>query len=156
LTGARMLRQERSHLLGRPFLFNVANSHAFLQHLSRCRLDPDDVISELELRRPGGQTLPVEIRSRVAMHGGRMLFRSAFSDLTERRRAEPERQALARREQKARQANEAKDRFLAVLGHELRNPLAAIAASASVLVDAEIPGELADAVERIRRNVSAE
>jgi signal transduction histidine kinase/ActR/RegA family two-component response regulator len=45
-----------------------------------------------------------------------------------------EREALREREQQAlRSADKAKDEFLAMLGHELRNPLSAITASAHVL-----------------------
>jgi signal transduction histidine kinase len=51
-----------------------------------------------------------------------------------------ERQALIEREQTAlREADRAKDAFLAMLGHELRNPLGAITTAAQVLKDAE-PG----------------
>jgi CheY-like chemotaxis protein len=54
-----------------------------------------------------------------------------------RKNAELERQALLEREQKARlmaeQQNSAKDQFLAMLGHELRNPLAPISTAAQLL-----------------------
>ena len=54
-----------------------------------------------------------------------------------RKNAERERQALLEREQKARvmaeQQNTAKDQFLAMLGHELRNPLAPISTAAQLL-----------------------
>lgn len=54
-----------------------------------------------------------------------------------RRHAEAERQALLEAEQKARQSaeaqNAAKDQFLAMLGHELRNPLAPISTAAQLL-----------------------
>jgi signal transduction histidine kinase len=54
-----------------------------------------------------------------------------------RRDAEVERQSLLQREQIARQfaeaQNRAKDQFLAMLGHELRNPLAPIANAAELL-----------------------
>lgn len=54
-----------------------------------------------------------------------------------RKNSERERQALLEREQRARiaaeQQNTAKDQFLAMLGHELRNPLAPISTAAQLL-----------------------
>jgi signal transduction histidine kinase len=59
----------------------------------------------------------------------------------ERAGAEAEREALLRREQEARAAAErasrAKDEFLAMLGHELRNPLSAISNAVAVLEHAD-------------------
>jgi signal transduction histidine kinase len=58
-------------------------------------------------------------------------------NVTEHKRAERERAALVEREQAARllaeSASRAKDEFLAMLGHELRNPLGAIASAVEVL-----------------------
>lgn len=72
-----------------------------------------------------------------------------------------ERQELFEREKSARaeaqRANEAKDRFLAVLSHELRTPLTPVLLTASML---EKSGDLPDAsladVRMIRRNVELE
>jgi signal transduction histidine kinase len=65
--------------------------------------------------------------------------------------AEAERARLLASEQEARKAaevqNQAKDEFLAMLGHELRNPLNAITAAISVM---EIDGVTAEKVERAR------
>jgi signal transduction histidine kinase len=64
-----------------------------------------------------------------------------------RRRVEEERAALLAREQEARTAaetaNRAKDEFLAVVGHELRNPLSAITTSVRLLDRIDTPDERA-------------
>jgi PAS domain S-box-containing protein len=157
LTGARMLGQEVPRLVGRPFLFSVSEPDVFLGHLTRCRQSDGDVVSEIVLRRSDGGSLPVEMRSRVVKNAGRPLLRTTLSDLSERRQLEAERRSLELRAQVAREANEAKDRLLAVLSHELRNPLAAISAGASLLGEVDgLPESLAAAVDRIRRNVAAE
>ena len=63
----------------------------------------------------------------------------------ERARGEAERDALLEREQQARaaaeSANRAKDEFLALLGHELRNPLGAIMNAARLLEHPGLPAE---------------
>jgi CheY-like chemotaxis protein/two-component sensor histidine kinase len=73
----------------------------------------------------------------------------------ERAQGEAERENLLRSEQQARaaaeNANRAKDEFLAMLGHELRNPLGAIA-NASALLDH--PG-LGEAQKRDARSIIA-
>ena len=62
-------------------------------------------------------------------------------------RAHAEREELLKREQAARAAaeaaNRAKDEFLAMLGHELRNPLGAISNAAYVLENEKLDGESA-------------
>jgi hypothetical protein len=157
LTGARMLGQDVPRLVGRPFLFSVREPEAFFAHLTRCRQSDGDVVSEIVLRRTDGGSLPVEVRSRAVTNAGRPLYRTTLSDLSERRQLEAERRSLELRAQVAREANEAKDRLLAVLSHELRNPLAAISAGVNLLGETKgLPESLAAAVERIRRNVAAE
>ena len=53
-------------------------------------------------------------------------------------------------------ADVAKDRFLAVLAHELRNPLASIGAAAAVLSNVEAPpADLAQAAAMVRRQVDS-
>jgi nitrogen-specific signal transduction histidine kinase/CheY-like chemotaxis protein len=84
------------------------------------------------------------------------LYPTTLTDLSERRRAEAERQELRLEARVALEANAAKDRFLAILSHELRNPLAVISAGASVLSEAGLPSPLAAAVERIQRSAAAE
>jgi signal transduction histidine kinase/CheY-like chemotaxis protein len=80
----------------------------------------------------------------------------------ERMRAETERTELLQRERAARtqaeEASRAKDEFLAMLGHELRNPLAAISSASQVLEpgaagDAS-PGRLTAIIARQARHLS--
>src|SRR5471032_2260241 len=74
----------------------------------------------------------------TALHAAGALLLTAGE---KRERAEAERDELLRREQRARlaaeQQNQAKDQFLAMLGHELRNPLAPISSAAHLL---KMPG----------------
>lgn len=75
-------------------------------------------------------------------------------DVTRRVRAEAE---LKKAKEQAESANRAKDRFLAVLSHELRSPLTPVLALASALEnDAAVPPELRDDLSMIRRNVELE
>jgi signal transduction histidine kinase/ActR/RegA family two-component response regulator len=65
----------------------------------------------------------------------------------EQARARAEREELLQREQAARAAaeasNRAKDEFLAMLGHELRNPISAISNAATILGDPKVDDETA-------------
>jgi signal transduction histidine kinase/ActR/RegA family two-component response regulator len=80
-------------------------------------------------RVPAGQLVrDARARSRVAE------VQEVAAALEEAEAGLAEREALREREQQAlRSADKAKDEFLAMLGHELRNPLSAITASAHVL-----------------------
>jgi len=74
-------------------------------------------------------------------------------DVTDEKQAQRERAALTELERAARlqaeAANQAKDEFLAMLGHELRNPLSAIASAVEVLNRVEAGSEVAASARSI-------
>lgn len=66
-------------------------------------------------------------------------------------------QALRAAKEEADRANQAKDRFLAVLSHELRTPLTPILTAVHVLErSAQVPERYGDLLPMIRRNVALE
>lgn len=85
---------------------------------------------------------------------GQPLYMIGISiDATEQKYAEQERAALIEREKLARleaeEASRAKDEFLAMLGHELRNPLSAISSAVEVLNRVEGDADVATNARRI-------
>jgi len=94
---------------------------------------------EVRFRRGDGEWATMSVSS-APIHDQRGRTASAvviFSDVTDRKRAEAAREEFLLREQglrrEAEAASRAKDEFLAMLSHELRNPLAAVANAARVL-----------------------
>ena len=92
---------------------------------------------EVEGRRKDGSTFPLDLAVSAFYIGSRRYFTGVVRDITERKRAE---QAL-------KEADRAKDEFLATLSHELRNPLAALTTAAHVLKVGD-PGSAAAAQAR--------
>lgn len=78
---------------------------------------------EVDAVRINGQRVPVEVSISEVMVHGKCLYTVIARDITERKRAEAE----------LREADHRKDVFLGMLGHELRNPLAAITTAGEVL-----------------------
>jgi len=114
----------------------------------------------VRLRKDGTRTDVSLSVSPVKDGEGRIIGASKIArDITQLKQARQEREALLRSERTAREAaevarqaaetaNRAKDEFLAMLGHELRNPLHAISLASRLLRD---PGSLEKAREIIAR-----
>jgi PAS domain S-box-containing protein len=99
-----------------------------------------------------GREIPVEISLSpvTTVHGTQVV--AIVRDVTDRRRLQQE---LERRNDELLQADRKKDEFLAVLAHELRNPLAPIQSAMEVLHQPDAAGEdLAWARDVVSRQVT--
>jgi PAS domain S-box-containing protein len=94
--------------------------------------------------RSNGEEFPIEASISQITVGGAKLLTVILRDITERKRVE-----AAQRE-----ADRRKDAFLAMLGHELRNPLAAIVSGLEVQRLADLPEEVAAMHEMMARQAA--
>lgn len=105
------------------------------------RRDPPAEV-EIPYRTKDGRKLLLALRTTLVDFGGERCVLGVARDITEQRATEA---ALRESEARAREADQRKDEFLALLSHELRNPLAPIITAAELL---EIRGDANTATER--------
>jgi PAS domain S-box-containing protein len=117
----------RDEMLGRTqgevgFRLSRAQREELLERLRR-----DGRASDFEVifRTKAGEDRTILVNSEVITRGGDTAALNVFVDITERKEAE-----------------RAKDEFLAMLGHELRNPLATIVNALAVMNRGVAPGDL--------------
>ncbi len=149
---ASLLGEPLSEIIGRPLPSLVASSH-------RALCEP---LLEQGLRAPTKQTLrletrqgsiPVQLTLSPLAPGENATCCAVVFDLRERELAE---RALVEREA-AEAANAAKDRFLAVLGHEMRSPLNTVLGWAQILGNrADVDAGVRKAAKTIERNARAQ
>ena len=107
---------------------------------------------EIRVRRPDGTIRWLSITARTVFEGEpRRGVRVAglVSDITDRKRTE---EAHREREERLRDADRRKDEFLAMLAHELRNPLAPIRTGLELI---RLGGDNPAAIERVARHDGA-
>lgn len=120
------------------------------------------VDDEFLISKAGAEEVWISVKGRYIRNErvGTMRIVGTLADITERKKADEERERLFERESKARQdaeaANRMKDEFLAVLSHELRAPLNAILGWATLLKDSDKKEELSAGLEVIERNTLAQ
>ncbi len=105
----------------------------------------DDFEVESEFERIGPRSMLLNARKLPQESGHGALILLAIQDVTERRQLEV---TLRQRVQELAAADRAKNEFLALLAHELRNPLAPLRNAVQVM---ETPGADSAAIERARR-----
>src|SRR5688572_570282 len=109
--------------------------------------------SEVRGRRKNGEIFPAEASISKFELGGRRVFTAVLRDITDRRVAEQERARLLEAERAARAAAEQalrmRDEVLAVVSHDLRNPLSVIDMCAASLSD-KLPSDDAGARNLVR------
>ncbi|WP_244808452.1 ATP-binding protein [Caballeronia zhejiangensis] len=120
--GLRIADMTSAQVLGRKHwnIWPEATDSEAVRMYHRVRASGEAATAEYCQRHPDGDVIWVEVRAYPTSEGGVASF---FRDITERKVAE----------QKLRAADQRKDEFLAMLAHELRNPLAPIAAAADLL-----------------------
>lgn len=143
---ARMLGAPRANLVGRLFSLHVANSRpVFERCVAEAWTHDDDArsVCEVDVLSQSGDVMSIRVLAAVLREPEPVMM-LALHDVTEKKRIET---AL-------REENRRKDEFLAILSHELRNPLAPIRTSLSMLDRAESGSvQATNALAVVRRQV---
>ena len=111
----------------------------YLMNYSRTRQPKTiGIAREVDGRRKDGSTFRMELAVSEFHLGGRRFFTGIVRDITERKRLERE---LHRRIAELAETDRRKDEFLAMLAHELRNPLAAITNAVQLSMMSGVQGQ---------------
>ena len=137
-----------------PVAFRAAHRAGLARYLATGEATIFGQRIELQAQRADGTEFPAEIAIARIPIAGPPLFTAHLRDISDRKRAES---ALRAAKQDAEEANQAKDKFLAVLSHELRTPLNPISLTInSILGRTEETDELRHDLELIRHYVGLE
>ncbi|MCA1853170.1 MAG: response regulator, partial [Beggiatoa sp.] len=172
-TGWAIYSDQLGELCGLPSGSSFANYEQFLravhpddrervaETVARATREYTDYVHEYRIIRPDGTVRWLADRGRVYRdeHGERLYALGLAWDVTARKEAEMEREALYAEERRLREraeaADRAKDDFLALVSHELRTPLNAMVAWLHILETTPKPdaAALARATAYLKRSV---
>ncbi len=114
-------------------LFSSEFSEIITKHYTKEIYDSSELIKiEIAVQRKDGKMIDVEITSTIIKIANNLIIQSFFSDITERKNYERNRQELL---DQLIASLEFKSKFLATMSHELRTPLNAIIGFTSLLLD---------------------
>ena len=157
---ARYFERAPEELIGRSFwMFIPRASHAeSMNHLAAFTPERPVATFEHEVITPSGEVRWQQWTDRALFDaGGQVLeFQSVGRDVTDRRRAEEKHRQIEsqrRVEETLRETDRRKDEFLAILAHELRNPLAPISLAVETMRRERLSSEAATARDMIARQV---
>lgn len=129
--GARILGDAGARYLGRAFSDLVALEHRAALRAAVGEAQSQDALATCEVKLAASRAAPPTLRlSITVLRGPAAATLIAFEDVTDRLARAAK---LAETEAALREAHRRKDEFLAMLSHELRNPLAPIQGSLYVL-----------------------
>jgi PAS domain S-box-containing protein len=164
--GLQALQVGRDFIVGTPLRIWIDHEHRALQvdHMRRCRATDELVETRLRLRARSGAVLTVRLHSISSRANGMLVFPSVAIDISEqetleqaRRAAERQRDLAEHERRAARAAEAAKDRLIATVSHELRNPLTPALMAASTLAGwPELPDHVRQMAVIIKRNIQLE
>lgn len=172
-TGMTIYSDQLGGLCGLPSGSSFANYEQFLnavhpddrgrvaETVARATREDTDYVHEYRIIQPDGTVRWLADRGRVYRdeHGERLYALGLAWDVTARKEAEIEREALYAEERRLREraeaADRAKDDFLALVSHELRTPLNAMVAWVHILETTPNPdaAALARATAYLKRSV---
>ncbi len=149
---ADMIRMPLERVIGSQLLTYL--SAGAWQNISKVFKDNADVIKhECPLQLADGSAIPINLTANRLAYQDQNVMCLVVTDLTEQKKHEK----LRLEKEVAEKASAAKDDFLAALSHELRTPLTPVLMTAMALEqNAELPKEMREPLNLIRRNVELE
>ena len=165
-SAAVMLGTRRAAMLGVPLRqFVVADDRGlFADHLRRAHWHGALVDTDVRLQAKDGGRVPARLYTLRTVRDGIVVFPTVAVDLTEqlvleqaRQLAERDRDLAERDRAVARESEAGKDRLLAMVSHELRNPLSpALLAAQTLMEQPDRPSEVRRLAEVVKRNIELE
>ena len=155
----RLFGYRPAEAVGQPIYIIIPADRRAEEEMVLGRIRAGQIVDHFETvrRRKDGTLIEVSLTvSPVKDSRGQVTGASKIArDITQRKRVERERAAMF---EEAQQANRAKDEFLAMLGHELRNPLGAISSAVRLLEPMDAGSERAvlarDVIARQTRHLA--